>query len=153
MRIMYASCMKKCGSCQQYKTLDNFAKNAARKDGLQHLCKECKKVSQRTYYQNNKKHYRDITNKNRLARMRRNREYVVQYLSAHPCVDCQETDIHVLEFDHVKPGKITGVGRMVSDGLALEKIQAEIDKCEVRCCNCHRRVTFQRRGIDFTNLI
>jgi hypothetical protein len=61
------------------------------------------------------------------------------YLSEHPCVDCGQQDIRVLEFDHVDPStKSFCVGRGVTDGRGLKSIQAEIAKCEVRCCNCHR---------------
>jgi hypothetical protein len=32
----------------------------------------------------------------------------------------------------------------------LDLIEAEIEKCEVVCCNCHRRRTYLRRGVDRT---
>lgn len=50
-----------------------------------------------------------------------------------------------MEFDHVRGVKVAIVSRMAANGVGLGKLQAEIDKCEVRCANCHRRVTVQRR--------
>lgn len=35
---------------------------------------------------------------------------------------------------------------MARQSYGLKTIQAEIDKCEVRCANCHRIVTDQRRN-------
>jgi hypothetical protein len=32
--------------------------------------------------------------------------------------------------------------------VALERLQAEVAECEIRCCNCHRRVTPERRRIE-----
>lgn len=37
--------MKKCSSCQEFKTTDNFSKNRAKKDGLNQECKPCSKLS------------------------------------------------------------------------------------------------------------
>jgi len=72
----------------------------------------------------------------------RNRLWVWGYLLEHPCVDCGETDIRVLEFDHRDPAdKVGNVGRMVSDRRCIEAIEAEVAKCDVRCANCHRRRT------------
>lgn len=145
--------MKWCPSCKQELPLTSFASNKAKKDGLQASCRECKKVIQRKYYEANRESYRSVSEKSKSVRVDRNRRYVVDYLSQHGCVDCGEADIHVLEFDHVRGEKIAGVGQMIGWGLSLQKIQEEIDKCEVRCCNCHRRVTFGRRGIDFTSYL
>jgi hypothetical protein len=72
----------------------------------------------------------------------RAQKFVWEYLSLHPCVDCGEEDIIVLEFDHLpERGKAHGISVMVSNGYGLGAIIAEIDKCEVRCANCHKRKT------------
>lgn len=71
--------------------------------------------------------------------------HIDNYLRNHPCVDCGESDRVVLEFDHVRGKKVRDVTKMCHDGYALESIKLEIEKCEVRCANCHRRVTHRRR--------
>ena len=75
----------------------------------------------------------------------RNRQIVTDYLSTHPCVDCGITDIRVLQFDHVRGTKINSVSVGVRDSWAVEKLQAEIEKCEIRCANCHKIMTDTRR--------
>ena len=42
-----------------------------------------------------------------------NRTMLFAYLSQHPCVDCGETDAHVLEFDHVKGKESNNISKMV----------------------------------------
>lgn len=77
--------------------------------------------------------------KNSARRRAKARAFVKKHLLEHPCVDCGEPDIRVLEFDHIDPStKEHSVSRMVSQGYATEKVAAEMAKCEVRCCNCHR---------------
>ncbi len=76
----------------------------------------------------------------------RAKEFVYNYLMSHPCVDCGESDPIVLEFDHVQGKKTNDVGVLVSRGKPLNIIQNEIEKCEVRCGNCHRRKTARQRG-------
>jgi hypothetical protein len=56
------------------------------------------------------------------------------------CVDCGEEDLLVLEFDHIGP-KQANVSDLVRDGCSLSRLKQEIDRCEVRCSNCHRRRT------------
>ncbi|WP_142386982.1 hypothetical protein [Mycobacterium hubeiense] len=99
----------------------------------------------------NKAYYRRTPEKNIQRRAGKRRAiaaaktYVQQYLQTHPCVDCGEDDPVVLEFDHVTGIKLRDVGSMARAGWNLDAIRAEIDKCEVRCANCHRRVTARRR--------
>lgn len=58
------------------------------------------------------------------------------------CVDCGEKDVRCLEFDHVRGEKVSSVGHMTR--FKHEKLIAEMDKCEVRCANCHKKVTRDR---------
>jgi hypothetical protein len=75
----------------------------------------------------------------------RNRKFVDEYLKTHHCVDCGNSDVRVLEFDHVRGRKETNVSNIIRNGWKLERLISEIEKCEVRCCNCHRIITIERR--------
>jgi hypothetical protein len=76
----------------------------------------------------------------------RNRAVVALYLSSRACVDCGEADPRVLEFDHVRGKKLGNVSSLRTGGYSLERLEAELAKCEVRCANCHRRKTVQQFG-------
>lgn len=73
------------------------------------------------------------------AHIARNRDIVLQHLLSHPCVDCGQHDLEVLEFDHVRGRKLGSVAQMAGYPVREERLRAEIAKCEVRCVNCHRR--------------
>jgi len=75
----------------------------------------------------------------------RNREFVTEYLKTHPCVDCGNSDIRVLEFDHIENNKEENISWIVKNAWSLQRLINEMEKCEVRCCNCHRIVTIERR--------
>ena len=72
--------------------------------------------------------------------IQKNKEYALGYLRNHPCIDCGESDPIVLDFDH-RDGteKYRGVSDIVTCGLPIYRVIAEIEKCDVRCANCHRR--------------
>lgn len=63
-------------------------------------------------------------------------------------MDCGEADPIVLEFDHVRGEKADNISRMVHGTRSIAAIQAEIDKCEVVCANCHRRRTAETQEWD-----
>lgn len=71
---------------------------------------------------------------------------VIEYLKEHPCVDCGETDPIVLDFDHVRGVKRQHVTYMISHQWGKQSVLDEIEKCDVRCANCHRRRTAQTQG-------
>jgi hypothetical protein len=61
------------------------------------------------------------------------------------CTDCGYNESPIaLDFDHVQGDKLHGVSQIVNRGWSLDNLLAEIDKCEVRCANCHRIVTRKR---------
>jgi hypothetical protein len=72
------------------------------------------------------------------------RELIAGYFATHPCVDCGESDPIVLTFDHVRGKKSNDIATMVGSGLSLATIRVEIEKCEVRCYNCHAIRTHER---------
>ena len=72
---------------------------------------------------------------------------LVTYLSEHPCVDCGEQDLLVLDFDHRDPAtKRLAIGSLLRYAR-WSPLEAEIAKCDVRCANCHRRRTARQFGL------
>ena len=61
------------------------------------------------------------------------------------CIDCGESNPLVLDFDHVKGDKILAISDMSNKAYCIDKISEEMEKCEVRCANCHRIITEKRR--------
>lgn len=88
--------------------------------------------------------------KNRFAA----KQYIRDFKENHPCVDCGEEDIRVLEFDHKdRKTKISSVSEMANLGASLETVMLEIEKCEIRCCNCHRIKTVTEPFYSRKNVI
>ncbi len=129
---------KRCGKCGGLLPLDAFNRMG---EGRQHWCRECF----RAYFRARGDVHRRQVAVTQRRRSEIARGIVVDYLSRHPCVDCAEADVAVLEFDHVET-KTYDVAGLLARGAPAEKILAEIARCQVRCANCHRRVTAQRGG-------
>ena len=137
--------MKTCTICKQSKALSEFNKHSGRKDGLQSHCRGCSHKKFKDYYHKNKeKQYRVVKDRQKRVLVE-TRQEVVNYLMTHPCVDCGQTDIRLLEFDH-REDKVKAVTTMIHTGYSIENIRKEIAKCDVRCCNCHRLKTYERMG-------
>lgn len=62
------------------------------------------------------------------------------------CLDCGIKNPIVLDFDHLRDKKYN-VAKMLSHGFSEKKFLEEIAKCEVRCSNCHRIKTAERRKL------
>lgn len=136
---------KVCGSCRQSKPLTDFNRKRSRADGLQEVCRDCNRESSRRYYAANRdKHIAVIVARN-AQRRRDAKEFLAEYLRQHPCVDCGNSDLRVLDFDH-RPDAVkrADVMQLVKEGHSIETIKAELAKCEVRCRNCHAIVTLER---------
>lgn len=62
------------------------------------------------------------------------------------CKDCGYKKHHAaLDFDHVRGQKRFAISAARDRHASIEDIHAEIKKCDVRCANCHRIQTFDRR--------
>ena len=103
------------------------------------------KSDQAEYCKRHYKKYKPIyIKRSRIAKtkaIKRNRKFIDEYLRSHPCTDCGFKDIRCLEFDHIK-NKFKPISLMVQNGSSIKNIEKEIEKCEVRCANCHRIKTY-----------
>lgn len=148
--------LRTCNVCNRRLRLDEFyrVRKGTERETVLPQCKECWKAYcrerrkrpevkeyEKSYRQREAGLIKDLT----IARRERRRQLVYEYLLAHPCVDCGETDVVVLDLDHVMGKKTSNVSAMVYDSTSMKKILAEIEKCEVRCGNCHRLATERRR--------
>jgi hypothetical protein len=132
--------MRACTKCGELKPLDQFPPVRRGEAKLQTWCRECFAAYGREYYRKNRDVQKARLLRNVAATRAENRRRIIEYLSRHPCVDCGETDIVVLEFDH-RGDKVADISTYVSAGRTWARIEAEIEKCEIRCANCHRRKT------------
>ena len=104
-----------------------------------------REASRRHYAKHRERVIASAKKYSKLARDR-TRTHINTHLKANPCVDCGETDLIVLEFDHVTGIKEFIISNAARDGIGIKRLKAEIAKCEVRCANCHRKKTYERSG-------
>lgn len=106
---------------------------------------EAVRAARRRWYEKNKEaeKAKALTRKKEL--IKRNQDYI-NAIKASPCTDCGVSyPYYVMDFDHlVQKDKTELVSVLMRKPATLEVIQAEIDKCELVCSNCHRARTHTR---------
>lgn len=137
---------KFCTKCGDEKPITEFSFKNKKRGIRQTRCKTCMRAYSKRHYRANKKAYNEKARRWDKAHKKAVQQYVIEYLIEHPCVDCGETNPLVLEFDHIHGNKVAAVSELISEKNSLRKVKAEIAKCEVRCGNCHRRVTAEREN-------
>lgn len=98
-----------------------------------------------SWYENNKAARIEQIKKDKQRKML----YIREFKESRGCMDCgQSFPYYVLDLDHRDPSiKLINPGQMVTVGWGLEKIKAEIAKCDVVCSNCHRVRTHSSAGL------
>lgn len=107
--------------------------------------KEDQASASKRHYEANKSKIKQRSKTRNRKQRNANKAYVDKIKVESSCVDCGEGNPLVLDFDHVKGKKVGDISSMVYQSYCVESIQNEIDKCEVRCSNCHRVATHKRR--------
>lgn len=117
-----------------------------KRDGAHRIeCLRCRREWSREDYKNNP-HRQAVVARNRTRSKKYIRAKLLEYWKTHPCVDCGERDPMVLTFDHRNPAEKLF---MIGSSYRLygwSKIKTEIEKCDVRCANCHMRRTARQYG-------
>ena len=130
--------MKICTACKEEKELNDFSWRNKLKGLKNSWCKSClNKYNKRKWKESS--HRRSSNMKANYIRKKRNSQFVWNYLEKHSCVDCGESNPVVLEFDHRDVStKVSTISDMIAGSYSIERIKFEIEKCDVRCANCHR---------------
>src|SRR5262245_14610993 len=125
-----------CGRCRNELPLSAFNRHPK---GYQWWCRSCF----REYFRERGAKHRRQSSASRKKRRLAARRYVREHLETLACVDCGEGEAVVLEFDHLRE-KLRELSALAAVGASISIIKNEIEKCEVVCCNCHRRRTARR---------
>lgn len=136
--------VKICAKCNESKPLNGFNKKGGER--LQPYCRECQReLSRQQYAENTDKQKKQVYEKKAL-RIAQNKKIVKELKESTPCMDCgKRYPYYVMDFDH-QHSKEFIISKALNDGTSLERIQKEIDKCELVCANCHRMRTFKLSG-------
>lgn len=136
--------MKKiCTRCKQERDAESDFNWKDKSRGVRHTrCKFCQSELSKEHYGNNKQAYGARAYSTIV--IAENRKRLIEYLVSHPCTDCGQTDVRVLDFDHVRGEKSNHISMMIKAAYSWAAIEAEIAKCEVRCANCHRVKTGEK---------
>ncbi len=130
---------KTCTKCRVEKDEFQFDWKNRAAGKRQVVCRGCHKVYRDAHYAANRAKRCKQASARRAINAESNNLELAEYLLEHPCVDCGERDITVLEFDHRDPmEKSFEIGEGTFDRPA-HSLLAEVAKCDVRCANCHRR--------------
>ena len=116
--------VKACIKCGLVQSLENYYKHAKMLDGTINECKTC-------------------TVKRTSGRVRVQREVLNELKTERGCMDCgYNANPVALQFDHTEDNKEFTIGRCT--GYSMERLLAEVAKCEVVCANCHHIRTHRR---------
>lgn len=133
---------KECNRCGLPKTRKHFLFKIKNVEKERSYCSECRNVVRKRHYVANRV---DYVGRSKLFRAEQKERYFL-WLRDNPCVDCGETDVVVLEPDHVRGIKRRNVSQVINHGEPWSAILEELEKCDVRCSNCHTRKTAREQG-------
>lgn len=129
--------MQKCSTCKLELDFERFAANKSKKSGYNKVCKECQKKYKKQHYIDNQK---DYIFKHR-KRINDIKVLIRNYKSKNGCKYCLENHYCCLDFHHLESSqKEDTLAGGINRGWSIKKIFKEIEKCELICSNCHRKL-------------
>lgn len=140
--------MKKCSKCQLEKDESEFYFKNKKLNKRHSQCKKCSESNRKSkeHYDKYKSQYIERNRKRRERLINENTISLIEFLKKHPCVDCGEKNPIVLEFDHRDEKEKSYTISKKMRYYKWETILKEIDKCDVRCSNCHKIRTAKQFG-------
>jgi hypothetical protein len=141
--------VKTCSKCGAQKDESEYFFKDKKSGRLHAECKACYKEHRATYYaahyEKNKAAYQLRAKLYRAKKRQEFQDKILTYLRDKQCAVCGESDVRVLEFDHLDPAlKQFGISQAYRLGISWEVVLEEIGKCRVLCANCHKRHTAEQ---------
>jgi 5-methylcytosine-specific restriction endonuclease McrA len=134
--------MRACSKCLVEKPDGEFFIRDKKTGRLHAQCKACYRAQRQLNYSSHYAKYRDL-----YIRRAKNRREMLSYLSNKVCNDCGESDIRVLELDHIDPTqKKFSISQAVKLGYDWNSVVEELKKCQILCANCHKKRTAAQFG-------
>lgn len=132
------------------RTCNTLAEHGVRPNGRKmSQCRECVRAYSRDYYEQNRPQY--AANRRRNERLHRERlRSIVHEAKGKPCTDCGNLwPYYVMQFDHRDPSSksftIGDLYRTHARRVTVDRLLAEIAKCDPVCGNCHAIREHNRR--------
>ena len=104
---------------------------------------EKRRACRRKWYAENKKSEKSHVKRRKLEI----KKWFQEYKSSLKCLKCGENHVSTIDFHHRVGNKENGISKMVADGYSIDRIQKELEKCDVLCANCHRKVHFENNKL------
>jgi hypothetical protein len=135
-----------CSRCHAEKSLEAFPIKDRLRRTRRSYCRPCCRAYGKEHYRRNPTYYKAKAAEARRRTRSLNQAVVEEFLKTNPCVDCGESDPVVLDFDHIEPGSKRGAVARIQYQGSLASLRSEMEKCLIRCGNCHRARTAQQFG-------
>jgi hypothetical protein len=100
-------------------------------------------ASKKKYVKNHSEHVYEVQSAYHAKRRAEWLKFTSTYKLERGCIDCGfKGHAAALDFDHVRGEKLFNISESAS--RPLEQVMLEVEKCDIRCANCHRIVTYNR---------
>jgi hypothetical protein len=141
-----------CRVCHLEKPVTEFPYRSRERATRHYICRSCHSDYNRDWWAKNRLVQMPRIRRNRKKRGRELEQRIWDILLKSACVDCGETELTVLHFDHLRD-KVADVSTMWRRQRSWKAVELEIAKCEVRCANCHARKTARELGNYRTRVV
>lgn len=141
---------KICPKCKLHKPFNEFSPHKNNPDGFQKNCRGCRALTSKIYHDRTPEQTLS-RRKSTIDRRKLVSDFVTPILKSG-CVDCGNFHENAMDFDHIpergkKAFNISDAhcGSFQDNEEMITRLKTELEKCEVRCSNCHRKVTLDRQ--------
>jgi hypothetical protein len=124
---------KICNKCSETKPVSEYHKASRNMGGRYHTCKKCRRDIDASYYHSSNKKIKIK------ARQKAHQFLISQYKKERGCRFCPEKESIALDFHHKDQNKEFNTSNS-GKRFGWSRILREIEKCDVVCSNCHRKI-------------